>query len=260
MQKFVPPAFFILTWVLALASPGQLVMADTIHFVEEADWPPFTPPAQRVGDIATKGLAFEMIRELCRRVGVACDVELVPESRALMLLKNGQRDGITTISRNVEREAFLDFSLPTLQKRGFIYFNKERRPGFTWNRWKDLLGLSIGIVNGHNYGDEFTAAASSFGLDVQSVSREEINFAKLDRGHIDVVLSVDVVAASILRSNPGYLGHIAAASKPYYLKDYHLGLAKASPAVEMMPRFNEAIKSMADDGSFKRLLAPYLGP
>ncbi len=78
-------------------------------------------------------------------------LQLPPMKRVLIKLKDGSTDGATVISKNEERLKFLRFTIPIMQKRGLIYYLKNRKNPISWNDFKDLKGLKIGIVLGNNY-------------------------------------------------------------------------------------------------------------
>jgi polar amino acid transport system substrate-binding protein len=126
--------------------------AEPARFVEEANWPPFTPAYE---GMTKEGLSYDLISAVFERIKMPVTLELFPMKRLLILLKRGKRDGVTVISRNAEREKFIIYSKPIFQKRGLIYFNKKKHPNFSWESYSDLKGLMIGTVLGHNYGDDF---------------------------------------------------------------------------------------------------------
>lgn len=245
----------LLTGAAGLAvSPAGAESPPRLRFVEETNWPPFTPNAT---GLTETGLSYDLVREVARRIGADFQLELFPQNRALQMLKTGERDGITVISKNAERDAYLLFSDPIFQKRGLIYFDKARLPGFAWSRADDLAGRKIGVVRGHNYGDELEKFFIAHADDVEHVTSIEQNFQKLALGRIDLLLCIEMTAAEFLR-NPLYGRKITAAARPYYEKDYHIAFSKLSPAARLLPRINAAIAAMKADETLPRLIGRHV--
>ncbi len=225
----------------------------TIHFAEEANWPPFTP--DKFG-MATEGLSLRLMKEIFSRLDIEVDVELLPQKRMLEYLKKGQKDAATVISINKERLEFLDFTEPVFQKRGFVYFLSSRDPPIEWHSYEDLKGLRIGITAGHNYGDEFKEAARRYKLDLYEVPRVRQNFDMLLADRIDVFLCVEMTAGQFLRDSK-YKGKIIHSPRSYYSKGYHIGFSKKSKAGVLIPEVNKVIRQMKEDGSLNRIIAEY---
>lgn len=241
------------TVILALLMFSKAAAQD-IRFVEESDWPPFTP--DYIG-FANEGLSFDLMTEILGRIDQTFTLELLPQKRVLSRLRTGTADAVTVVSKNKERERYINFSVPIFQKLGLVWFNHSRTPNFEWQSYEDLKGLKIGIVLGHNYGDDFIAAVKKYDLTLEPVTREEQNFAKLKAGRVDVVLSVEMVARQIFR-NYKYMGVFSAAEKPYYSKDYHVGFSKASPSKSLLPKVNQAIRGAKSEGVLQKIVARHV--
>lgn len=253
MRHALPALVVLLSLFLPSRLLAEAPVVRTVHLVEEANWPPFTP--DRFGK-AEEGLSLALMEAIFSRLGVAVEIELLPQERMLHVLKSGAKDGATVISENAERSAYLDFSEPLLAKRGYVYYRADRQPPVVWEEFADLKGLRIGVVSGHNYGDEFKAAVTKSGLTVVTVSRERQLFAMLMAGRIDCLLSIDLSAGQYLL-DPALRGKIVHAAKRYYDKDYHIAFSKRSEARRLIPLVNEVIRRMRGDGTLDRLLAPY---
>lgn len=248
--------FLAILILLSLPCPplhAKTLPVQTLHFSEEANWPPFTP--NHFG-LATEGLSLALMQAIFSRLGVAVEIELLPMERVLYSVKTGQSDGVTVISKNAERLEYLDFSEPLFAKRGYLYCRADRKPPLAWRDYAELQGLRIGIVAGHNYGDEFAAAASRFALKLVSVSQERQLFAMLMADRLDCFLCIDLTANHYLR-DPAWAGRIIHAAKSYYDQDYHIGFAKKSAASRLLPSVNVVINQMRKDGAMDRLLSSY---
>ena len=224
-----------------------------IHFAEEANWPPFTP--NQYG-LTQEGLSYILMKNIFSRLEIDISVDLLPQKRMLLYLKQGRKDGATVISKNIQREEYLDFSEPIFQKKGNIYYLKQRHPSIEWNSYADLKGLKIGVVSGHNLGSEFNQAIKEHSLQIYAVTRSKQNFETLLAQRIDILLSIEPTANYFLQQ-PMFKDKIGRTSKPYYTKDYHIGFAKKSKAKALLPKVNRIIKQMKEDGSLENILSKY---
>lgn len=238
----------ILPLLLLLCAP---VRAETVRFAEEAGWPPFTP--DREGRVA-QGLSHALVERVFAELGADVTLDLMPMRRVLFALEQGTHDGVTVISRSAEREGFIRFSVPILRKRGLVYYDSARMPGFAWTDYRDFEGLIVATVAGHNYGDAFTKAVARHGLIVTPARRQEPAFRLLATGRADLVLSVEMSARAIL---PDLLNGdtIRAATRPYFSQDYHIGIAKASPWAARMGEIDSAIRRLKRSGVIEDLIA-----
>lgn len=224
-----------------------------VYFAEEIDWAPFTPNNE---GIAKEGLSYDLMKEIFSKLDIDFEIELFPQKRMLELIKNGDKDGATVISKNAKRQKFLDFTDSIFQKKGLLYFRSENEVLANWESYEDLKGLKIGVVAGHNYGDKFTKAISQYGLEIYSVTHIEQNFEKLLHGRIDLLLCIEATANHYL-NNPKYKDKIVAANKSYYEKGYYIGFSKESNARHLIPKVNKVIRAMKKDGSLKKIRSKY---
>lgn len=234
----------------SLELPAEMPAGAPLHFAEEANWPPFT---QEAHGLATKGLSLELLQLIGQRLERPVDIELLPQQRLMQKLRHGEKDGVTMISPNEERASYLVFSDPVLTKRGYLYYNVERPLPIEFSEWRDLQGLLIGIVIGHNYGEEFERARRELPLQVVEVVSVQQLFQMALLGRIDAFLAIDLTARE-LNERPNFNGRIVHAARPYMESSYSLGIARQSPAVHLLPQINRAIGELKEDGQLQRLL------
>lgn len=238
-------------WTLATLAQA----APELHFGEEGNWPPFT--VSKEGE-TREGLSYALISEIGRRAGFGVKLTLFPQKRLEFELGQGTLDGVTVISRNPEREVFLEYGEPLFQKIGYVYF---RAGGVReWRDFSDFKGMTIGVTRGHNLGEPFAQAVAKDGLVVEEGGSDEQNFMKLIAGRVDVVFANHWTALYLLRQ-PRFAGLVERAKKPYFSKDYHVAVAKKSKVGhDLLPAINKAVKSMKTDGTLDALLVEHLNP
>ncbi|UVE16754.1 transporter substrate-binding domain-containing protein [Pseudomonas sp. LS44] len=237
----------------SLELPDEMPAGTPLHFAEEANWPPFT---QEAHGMASNGLSYELLQLIGKRLQRPTDLELLPQQRLMQKLRHGEKDGVTMISSNAERAGYLAFSEPVLNKRGYLYYNVERPLPLEFSEWRDLQGLLIGIVIGHNYGEEFEKARRELPLQVFEVVSVQQLFQMALLGRLDAFLAIDLTAQE-LNEQPAYKDHIVHAARPYMQSSYHLGLSRQSPAVRLLPQINQAITELKANGELEQLLKRY---
>jgi len=253
MQKIPWPLYLLLGFSLLFSASGYGQQDDTVHFVEESNWPPFTP--NHFG-LTQQGLSYAIIEEIFSRLNRPFDLELLPQLRMLKYLQEGQRDAATVISKNSDRLKFLIYSDEIFQKKGRIYYSAKRKKAFSWQNYEDLVGLNIGTVMGHNYGADFINANKEYRFKLKEVIKVEQNFGKLLTGRIDVFLCNELTAKQFLR-NPKYKDKIIASNKNYFEKGYHIAFSKFSTQQYLLPKINKTIRAMKKDGSLKEIINRY---
>ncbi|WP_282608061.1 ABC transporter substrate-binding protein [Pelagibius sp. Alg239-R121] len=227
---------------------------DTIYFAEEANWPPYTPNAY---GIAEEGLSLELMEAIFSQLNLEVEVELVPQRRMLQYMRLGTKDAVTVITKSPERLRYLEYTDPIISTdRGLIYYLSDRKEPFEWRRYRDLQGLRIGAVSGHNYGVEFNQAVEEFDLDMVEVGRVVQNFDMLLAGRIDIFLAAESTANEFL-SNTKYNGKITSAKKPTREISFHIAFSKKSRAKVLIPRVNGVIQKMRADGSLQAIVDKY---
>lgn len=226
---------------------------DKIYFAEEVDWAPFTPNQE---GIATEGLSYDLMTEIFSRLDIEVEIELFPQKRMLELIKKGEKDGATVISKNAQRLKYLVYTEPIFQKKGLLYFRKGNDKLLNWQSYEELKGFKIGIVAGHNYGDAFNKAVEKYNLEVYPVTHIGQNFEKLIHGRIDLFLCIEATANHYLNDSK-YKDLIVPASKSYYEKGYYIAFSKLSNARHIISKVNKVIREMKKDGSLKSIRAKY---
>lgn len=96
-------SFFLLTIFFVLFGQGK-----TINFAAQ-DSPPFN---FAVGN-QVKGASYDIMVKACEKLGWQCQMEIVPQKRALTLAESGQYDGVWGIIQLKPREKYLNYSVPT---------------------------------------------------------------------------------------------------------------------------------------------------
>lgn len=100
------------------------------------------------------GLFVDVLREVADREGWELQFRLVPWAQTLELARKGEVDLITTVARNPEREAFLDFGAePAYTMWTLLYVAK----GSHLEDVTALRGRTVALMRGDRNGQQFVA-------------------------------------------------------------------------------------------------------
>ncbi|MDO6528040.1 transporter substrate-binding domain-containing protein [Motilimonas sp. 1_MG-2023] len=90
----------LLTIFLASTSFAQKLDLVTLQY----------PPYQYESAGEVKGIAVDIVKEAFGRLGIQAEIRVLPWSRAIRYIEQGQADAIFTAFKTPEREKFADYS------------------------------------------------------------------------------------------------------------------------------------------------------
>lgn len=244
----------LLTSVMLIACIGFDSFAeDRLVRVAGDPYPPWTEGA--AGSKATGGIAVELAQELFKRLNLKTRIVVYPFQRGMQRIKEGAEDIILMVSKTKVREKFILFTLPIRHSEWVFYHLKGKT--FSWSTWKDLQKYRIGYVTGNNIGKAFPAAAEKYKFYIEEVKADIFNVKKLLLGRIDIVITDLEVMQRIIQQNPEFQGKLKWHEKPIFESFYHFGISNKSFLAPMLPRINEVLQEMKDDGTFQKIFCQY---
>lgn len=211
------------------------------------------PPYEYLDGGKPAGMDVEMLRAAAARAGVSVEFRFVPWVRAEAMAKGGQADGIFSLFRTKEREAFLLYAATPLgSERNAVFANSGFKGEPT--RLADLKGLRIGSVTGNSYGplfDSFSDYLKDENADVETMLRK-LAGNRTPLGVVNQVVGRHLIkrlGLSGLRILPIDLGE-----EPLFV-----GFAKASPkGAEAHARLSAALSELEASGELKAIRDKYL--
>jgi polar amino acid transport system substrate-binding protein len=229
--------------LLWMASCGNGWAAEVIA-VDAAD----APFMYAAGDQAA-GIYPMLIAEAYRRIGEPVIVTAMPWKRALDGADTGV-NGVAGLYKTAGRIAKYDYSDKLLDETLLIYVRKGH--GFPYQTLADLKGRSVGVIRGWSYGDDFDAARKSGQFTVEEASGDDQNFAILDVGHIDCIISIREAAAAAIATH-GWDDRFEQLPVPLSSNASYVAFAKSAGKQDELARFDAALAAMRADGTFQRL-------
>lgn len=239
---------------LSLAAP-QIAAADALAEIEKSGSirvavPQDFPPFGSVGpDMTPQGYDIDVAKLIAEKIGV--ELELVPVTSAnrIPYLQTQKVDlVISSLGKNSEREAVIDFSAPYAP-----FFNGIFAPAdVTITSVTDLSGKVVGVTRGAVEDLELTKVAPA---DV-TIKRYEDNNGTISAflsGQVEAVATGNVVAAAILERNPPKRPELKFLIKnsPCYI-----GLNKNEPA--LLAKVDEIIAAAKADGTLNAIAEKWL--
>lgn len=167
----------VLCHIMLLFALSGTSFAETLLFVT-TDFPPAVIIEQ--GNI--KGTDTDVVREICRVLGIEPEISIVPWARALKEVQDGDAAAIYSPKDTDERREYLYFTTEPINSERVVAVARKE-DSITITTLNDLNGKSVGIVRGFTYGAKFDAAQ---GFD-RIVCSDDVELLKvLDKKRIDV--------------------------------------------------------------------------
>ncbi|MBN2625532.1 MAG: transporter substrate-binding domain-containing protein [Spirochaetales bacterium] len=239
MKKCIIPILLFLSFFLT---------AQEVITFDIGDWEPYT---------SSRDPDSQILEQLVTEIFVLYDMDVeyryYPWLRSLCNVENGDSDGSFPLMQTAEREeSCLSSQEPILIEENVFFHLKSL--DFDWSDFSDLQKYRIGGTIGYAYMEP----QIEYGLNIELVPREELNFNKLAAGHIDIYPASKDVGLYLLT----YLFDQSAASRftyhPKILKsqDYYLLISKKHPrAQEIVDKFDEGIRTLKHNGRYSEIMA-----
>lgn len=206
------------------------------------------PPFMYADQTRPAGIYAELIAATFRHMDTPVSLQTRPWGRCLQELSLGLA-GLGGLYKTAEREKSYDYSEPVFSERLAVYFRRSHPVGFS--RLEDLHGLRVGILRDWSYGDRFDDARQKGIIVAEETTSDELNFRKLERGHIDVLIAVREAGDALLPKHPG----IEASPHLLITNPTYLAFAKSAHRTELLRRFNETLREMKASGEFARIIS-----
>jgi len=242
--------------MLAAATASGPSLADTLADIASRGTlrvavPQDFPPFGSVGpDMASMGYDIDMANFIAEKLGVKAELVPVTSANRIPYLQTGKVDlVISSLGKNAEREAVIDFSSPYAP-----FFNGVFAPAeVAVSKAEDLSGKTVGVTRGAIEDLELTKIAPADAV----LKRYEDNNGTISAflsGQVDVVATGNVVAAAILAKNPPKRPELKFLIKnsPCYI-----GLNKNEPA--LLEKVNAVIAGAKSDGTLNAVSKKWLG-
>ncbi len=240
---------FLKVLIAALYVMPINAMAENMLFVSGAISPPMV---YQVGKKIV-GSDVDIVIEICKRMGIEPKFEAYPWKRALMMVENGEADGIFSLLRSEDRDKFLFYPDETINSvRTMVIARKGG--GLKIRSLDDLKGKSVGVIDGHKYGPEFD---NYQGLKKFLCKNKEELISMLDRERVDVILDSEAPFNFMtieMKIQDKFETLYLVQENPIYLA---FSKKMGQKGEDLAKKFGEQLKKMKADGSYETILKKY---
>ena len=163
--------------------------------------------------------------------------------------ENGTVDLIVSAYRNKKRENYMAYSAPYLKSPVVIAVRKGNK--FPFTSWDALVGKK-GVANtGESFGERFDTFIREK-LDVSYMPYERA-FEMMKLGTADYLI-IDLYPAIIYSKLLNVEDKIEFLDNPATVQQFHMTVAKKSPALQLLPKINARINTLKKQGYFVDLV------
>ena len=213
------------------------------------------PPDEMHVNSELTGFHIELIQNAAKLIPLTVKFESVPWKRAIQMLKNGEGDALSYISKNAEREKyafFLDDNILTESHYHFLINHKRKEELHFSGSIEDLAQYTVGIQRGYAYSDEFQQA--------QYINKVTFNSVKqmtslITANRIDfAILTIEEYSAQ--KDNDNFKD-IAILSPALVINSSYLAFSKTKKNTYVSELFAKAMKTYKASKDFQRLKNKY---
>jgi polar amino acid transport system substrate-binding protein len=217
------------------------------------------PPYGYLENKEIKGIAVDVVKELCKRQNIELKLELLPWTRALKMTELGEADGIFTTFYSEERTKYLDFvEEPLAYEAQYIYTLKGNTINYD-GTMKSLSTYKIGILQDYYLGNEFDSAMQNGTLKVEETTDMKTNLQKLVDGRIDLIVDHHLSTLFYLKKM-NLLDQVVESKETFRQPEsLHLCFSKAKKFdAEFIKQMNDTLKQMKEDGTYDKIVNSYI--
>lgn len=236
---------------LVLQLGSTAAQTENIEFAV-SEW----PPAEYSVEGEARGYHVDIVRAVLRSMGLSASFRFFPWKRAEMLVQRKEITGLLSLHLTSEREALLHFSREPLSSSDNVLFAvRGREPGVT--RLESLIGKTIGVTAGYNYGDDFNRMVEQGQLKTDAATTDEQGLRKLVAGRFDAFVCDRVVGMGLVRSL-GLQEHILVLPLVVSSVNMHAAFARTPENAALAKRFDVALRKLKKSGEWQRIMDAYL--
>lgn len=222
------------------------LMAQNFKLVTE-EYPPF----EYKENGKAMGMDIEILDAVKAKAGINFTIEFLPWNRALDQVQKGSADGIFSMLKNAEREAFLHFPAQPLYTSRTVLFAHESFAGDI-KTIDDLKGQTVGVVLGNSYGKAFDSA-THFTKD--GAADQETMMKKFISGRSKLIITSEEVGQYLLKKLGGK-GRVL--SLEVSKEQYYVGISKSSAnGKTLFEKMSQAFADLEKSGELDKIRSKY---
>jgi len=216
------------------------------------------PPYEYLENDTLKGIAVDLVKEVFQRMNQPVDIELLLWDEALEKIKKGTADGIFTIYKTPDREEYTNFSAEILIPQIVsLFVLQDSNINFNGDL-SELGDHRFGIVNEVSYGSMMDQAIDEGIINnLERFDTGEENMEALLNGDIEILVS-NKYGAHFIIQNLGKKDLVKELEPQLQNVPSYVGFSKNKDLEKIRSRFDENIKKIKEDGTYKKIFNVYL--
>lgn len=247
-----------------------LVAGTTSHAAEEKrvriatlyDYPPFgfyedgrappilevvVPPGSDAGRF--QGYSWDIVRESFHAQGYTIELVVTHWARAMASVKEGNVDLLYPTGMNTERLAYFSYSEAPVNDAAFlVYVNQDTE--IEWQGLASLEGMTIGMVRGYNFGDEWSEQE---GISKYPLNSIEQGFRMLRRGRLDGFAGYETNWDYVLKEME-LQGSFDKLPEFGSSREYVVGLQTNPDTERLLRDFDAGLQAIKESGEYQRIV------
>jgi polar amino acid transport system substrate-binding protein len=237
----------------AKTSEDMYINVDKSVTIVSSDWAPYE--FEENGQI--KGIGVDIVAEAFNRMGYKVTKKLLPFSRAIEMLKDGEIDVITDVKNTSERQEIGIFSKEAIiTTHTSLFVKSDSNIKFTGNVL-DLKPYKIGTIRDYSYGEEFDNAVKNEGLKVEAVDDKMQNINKVLDNRLDICIENRLVEFDALKATNNQNKMKELLPELNQTPVYAWFSKKKNPG-NMVDEFDKKLAEIKNDGTFERIYKTYI--
>ncbi|WP_189608059.1 substrate-binding periplasmic protein [Saccharospirillum salsuginis] len=196
-----------------------------------------------------QGYSWDILRESFHARGYTIELVITPWVRAMANVREGDADLLFPAGKNSEREAYFTYPRVPINDAAFrIYVNPDS--SIEWTDLSSLDGLTIGLVRGYNFGDDW---AHQNEIEKYPLNTIEQGFRMLASNRLDGFAGYETNWDYVLKEM-GQQGRFEKLPVFGSSREYVVGLT-SNPATDTLLReFEAGLATIQDTGEFQRIV------
>lgn len=220
----------------------------------------YVPQYYQTGDDRQwSGMAVDHARQLVEHAGCRMEFLTIPWKRTFVLIKNGEVDLITNISKTAERQEYLHYIGPIREEQMVLVVPRESNyPIDSLDNFK-LLPKPVGILIGSHYGDEFTNkynSESNFRELISLSPRTQDNVKKLKFGRTSAFV-MDRLDFNYKSQRNDLFKELKLHSFIVNRNNVYFGFSKKSVSDTLLKKLKASYAQLAKQGVFEDIVTRY---
>ncbi len=230
-------------------------------------WEPYQYNKVSAGGYSLTGMDIKLVKQLSERVGIATEYEQVDWGQHQLDLRDGKRDIAAGATYTKARANYVYFSEPYRYEENSLFVMRDSIKELDFESISEFLvqirlqNFNLGVTQGFIYADPQINLFinDSTNSDIIKQYHNDVDALQaLVKGEIDGFISDRVVGAAAILNNK--VTSKVREIQLHVKTPIHLMFSKKSVPLDVVDRYNHAIKEFSDSNEYKDIVKTYLYP